>query len=62
MQAPMPGTGDDRLARQLGAMQKKQQGDGDVGQPPEAHRDLTADGQHTGEQYDADQGQGEVVG
>ncbi|MNE20829.1 hypothetical protein D3C80_1139700 [compost metagenome] len=62
MQAPVPGTGNDRLAGQLGAMQEKQQRDGDVGQPAKTDRDLAAGGQQAGERDHADQGQGEVVG
>ncbi|MNN04105.1 hypothetical protein D3C81_1168220 [compost metagenome] len=62
MQAPVPGTGDDRLAGQLGAMQEKQQRDGDVGQPAKTDRDLAAGRQQAGERDHADQGQGEVVG
>jgi hypothetical protein len=42
------GTGDDRLARQLGAMQEEQQADGQVGQPAEHHRALAGTGQHGG--------------
>ncbi|MCY1251171.1 hypothetical protein D9M72_649020 [compost metagenome] len=58
----MPGTGNDRLAGQLGAMQEKQQRNRDVGQPPKTERDLAAGGQQAGKRHYADQGQGEVVG
>ena len=45
MQTPVAGTGDDSLARQLGAVQEKQQRDGQVGDPAERHGGLAAGGQ-----------------
>ncbi len=61
MQAPVPGTGDDRLARQLGAVQEKQQADGQVGQPAKVHRAVARARQYGGNQYHPEQGQGEIV-
>ncbi|MNL01430.1 hypothetical protein D3C87_1219000 [compost metagenome] len=58
----MSGTGDDRFARELGPVQEKQQGNGDVGQPAETDGDLAAGGQQTGDNDHTDQGQGEVIG
>lgn len=42
MQAPVTCTGNDSLARQLGAVQEKQQRDGQVGHPAERHGGLAA--------------------
>ncbi|MNF67082.1 hypothetical protein D3C84_488880 [compost metagenome] len=62
MQAPVAGAGDDRLPRELGPVQEKQQGYSDVGQPAEADGDLTAGRQQTGENDHTYQRQGEVIG
>ncbi|MNC61026.1 hypothetical protein D3C77_206640 [compost metagenome] len=57
----MPGTGGDRLARQLGAMQKEQQADGEVGQPAEHHGATAFARQQGGNEDDPEQRQGEIV-
>ena len=53
--------GDDRLARQLGAVEEEQQADADVGHPFEDHGGLAAAGQESGEKDGDDQRQGEVI-
>jgi len=50
------------LARQLGAVQEKQQRDGQVGHPAESHGGLAAGGQQGRKEHSGNQGQGEIVG
>ena len=57
----MPGAGNDRLTRQLGAMQEEQQADGQVGEPAEIHRTVARARQHGGDQDHPEQGQGEII-
>lgn len=61
VQAPVGHAGDDRLARQLGAVEEEQQADADVGHPFEDHGGLAAAGQESGEKDGGDQRQGEVI-
>ncbi|KTC39147.1 hypothetical protein AO260_16325 [Pseudomonas sp. ABAC21] len=62
VQTPVTGTGDDGSARQLGAVQEKQQRNRQVGHPAKGHRRLAVDRQQGGKDHRGDQGQGEIVG
>ncbi len=57
----MAGTGENRLARQLGAVHEEQQGDGQGRGPAEDHRALAFAGQEGGDGDDHQQGEGEVI-
>ena len=61
MQTPVAGTGEDRLARQLGAVHEEQQRDGGGRQPFEEHRAAPFAGEQGGDGNHGEQGQGEVV-
>ncbi|MCY1187660.1 hypothetical protein D9M73_286670 [compost metagenome] len=58
----MAGACEHGIARQLGAMQEEQQGDGNVGDPLEGGGHLALGGQQGGGCDYGEQGQGEVVG
>ncbi|CAM2147795.1 hypothetical protein PT2222_10293 [Paraburkholderia tropica] len=62
VQTPVRGARDDRLARELGAVQEEQQADGDVGEPVERHGGRAVHGQQAGEDHGADEAQREVIG
>ncbi|MNF10525.1 hypothetical protein D3C80_2114930 [compost metagenome] len=57
----MAGPGRHCLAGQFGAVQEKQQTDGQVGQPTEQHRTAAFARQQGGNQNHPEQGQGEIV-
>jgi len=61
VQAPVAGTGEDRFARQLGAVHEEQQRDGSCRQPLEEHRAAPFAGKQRGNGNHGEQGQGEVV-
>ncbi|GGA47924.1 hypothetical protein GCM10010981_41390 [Dyella nitratireducens] len=62
MQTPVRDARNYRLARELGAMEKEQQRDRQIGQPIECHGRTTLARQHAGGDDRGNQAKGEVVG